>query len=62
MAADSAGKITVAASVVKQLTGGAAGGGTVSLSKTVTKPVTVTSASVKIQASPPQVSGSVMFN
>jgi hypothetical protein len=61
-APQSDGTITVPASVVKELTGGAAGGGTASLSKTVSKPVSVTGASVKIQASPPQVSGSVMFN
>jgi hypothetical protein len=61
-AAESTGKITVPASVVKQLTGGAAGSGTVGLTKMVTKPVSVTGASVKIQASPPGVSGSLMFN
>jgi hypothetical protein len=61
-AAESAGTITVPASVMKELTGGAAGSGTVSLNKSVTKPVSVTGASVKIQASPPGISGSVMFN
>jgi hypothetical protein len=60
-APQSAGTITVPASVMKELTGGAAGSGTISLVKTVSKPVSVTGASVKIQATGPQIGGGVAF-
>jgi hypothetical protein len=60
-AADSAGKVSVPASLISQLLGGAAGSAVIGITRTVTKPVSVTGAMVSIQASPPSVGGSVTF-
>jgi hypothetical protein len=57
-AADSAGSITVPVAVLQKL---GMGGGTMGLTKTVSKPVAVTGATVSIQASAPPVDGSVTF-
>jgi hypothetical protein len=57
-AADSAGSIAVPAAILQKF---GMGGGTMGLTKTVSKPVAVTGASVKIQATAPAVDGSVTF-
>jgi len=56
--AESAGSVSVPASILQKI---GAGGGTMSVNKTVSKPVAVTGATVTIQASAPQVAGSVML-
>jgi hypothetical protein len=56
--AESAGSLTVPTAILQQL---GTGGGTVTVEKTVSKPVPVTGATVTIQAEAPQVSGSVTF-
>jgi hypothetical protein len=56
--AESAGSLTVPTAILQQL---GTGGGTVTLEKTVSKPVPVTGATVTIQAVAPQVEGSVTF-
>lgn len=57
-APDSAGSITVPVAILQKF---GMGGGTMGLTKTVSKPVAVTGASVKIQATAPAVDGSVTF-
>ena len=57
-AADSAGSITVPVAILQKF---GMGGGSMGLTKTVSKPVAVTGASIKIQATAPAVDGSVTF-
>jgi hypothetical protein len=57
-AADSAGSVTVPVAILQKF---GTGGGTMGLTKTVSKPIAVTGASVTIQATAPSVDGSVTF-
>jgi len=56
--AESAGSVSVPASILQQL---GTGSGTASLTKTVSKPIAVTGATVSIQAVAPQVVGQVTY-